>query len=268
MRKQGKVLLFDNTVEFASWLDGTIVSRRVVLVQNHHTFQPDYAAFRGNNHFALMQSMENAHLERGFAEIAQNLSTFPDGTIAVGRSIDKIPAGIKGANTGGICIEHTGNFDAGGDTMSAPHREAIVQLNAVLCRKFGLSPNTNTIVYHHWYDLNSGERTNGTGTTKTCPGTAFFGGNKVADAAANFVPLVAAALGAAVPAAPTVLAHATFIVNASSVNVRESPDGSARVLKQLARGVHVDAFETRAEWKRIHATEQHWASARFLLEVS
>ena len=94
--------------------------------------------------------------------------------------------------------------------MSAPHREAIVQLKAVLCRKFGLSPNTNPIVYHHWYDLNTGERTNGTGSAKTCPVTAFFGGNKVADAAVNFVSLVAAALETAVPAVRTVVAHATF----------------------------------------------------------
>jgi hypothetical protein len=268
MRKQGKFLLFGEAAEFASWLDGIVVSRRVVLVQNHHTFVPNYTTFTGNNHFALMQAMENAHIERGFAEIAQNLSTFPDGTVAVGRSMDKIPAGIKGANTGGICIEHVGNFDIGGDAMSAEQREAVIQVNAILCRKFALSPNTNTIVYHHWYDLNTGERTNGTGTTKTCPGTNFFGGNTVADAAANFVPVVAAALGTAAPVpAPVTAVHATFIVNTTSLNVREAPDGSARVVKQLARGVHVDAFETRADWKRIHATEQHWASARFLAEV-
>lgn len=267
MRKQGKFLLFDTVAEYAASLDTTIVTRRVVLVQNHHTFIPNYSHFRGNNHFALLQGMENAHLERGFAEIAQNLTTFPDGTVAVCRSMDKIPAGIKGANTGGICMEHTGNFDVGGDTMSAEQRETIVQLNAALCRKFALSPNTNTIVYHHWYDLNTGERTNGTGTTKTCPGTAFFGGNTVADAAAHFVPLVAAVLGVDPPPVPTQLAHATFVVNASSLNVRQAPDGAARVLKQLARGVHVDAFGTNGDWKRIHATEQQWASTRFLVEV-
>jgi hypothetical protein len=231
MRKQGKFLLFDSAAAFASWLDGVTVSRRIMLVQNHHTFVPNYATFTGNNHFALMQAMENAHIERGFAEIAQNLSTFPDGTVAVGRGLDKIPAGIKGANTGGICIEHVGNFDVGGDAMSAEQRDAIIQVNAILCRKFGLSPNTNTIVYHHWYDLNTGERTNGTGTTKTCPGTNFFGGNTVADATARFVPLIAAALGAAPPLAgrTLVVAHATFIVNASNLNVREAPDGTARV---------------------------------------
>jgi len=265
MRKQGKFLLFDNTAEFAAWLEGTTVSRRVVLVQNHHTWLPNYATFKGGNHFTMLQGMENSHLERGFAEIAQNLTTFPDGSIAVCRSLDKIPAGIKGANTGGICIEHVGNFDAGADQMSAPHREAIIQLNAVLCHKFALTPNTNNIVYHHWYDLDTGVRTNGTGNTKTCPGTAFFGGNLVASAAANFVPLITAAIAGFTPvAAPVLVSQGSFAVNASSLNVREAPDGAARVIKQLMRGVHVDVFETKGDWRRVHASEAQWASGRFL----
>jgi hypothetical protein len=267
MRKQGKFLLFDNVAEFAPALAAMLITRRIVLVQNHHTFIPNYSTFRGNNHFALLQAMENAHLERGFAEIAQNLTTFPDGTVAVCRSMDKIPAGIKGANTGGICIENAGNFDVGADAMSAAQRDAIIQLNAALCSKFALAPNTDTIVYHHWYDLNTGERTNGTGTTKSCPGTNFFGGNTVASAAANFVPLIAAALGVTAPPTPVIRPQVTCIVNASSLNVRAAPNTAARVLKQLARGVQVDVFETQADWRRIHATEQQWASARFLAEV-
>src|SRR5258708_37919369 len=109
MRKQGKFLLFDNTAEFAPFLDGITVSRRIVLVQSHHTFIPDYSTFKGTNHFALLQAMENAHIERGFAEIAQNLTTFPDGTVAVCRDLDKIPAGIKGATTSGILTPNMGN---------------------------------------------------------------------------------------------------------------------------------------------------------------
>jgi hypothetical protein len=269
MRKQGKFLLFDNSAEFSAFLDGITVSRRVVLLQDHHTFLPDYSTFNGTNHFALLQGMENSHIARGFAEIAQNLTTFPDGTMAVCRDLDKIPAGIKGANTGGICIENVGDFDIGKDAMTPVQRDAIVQLNALLCRKFSLTPNTTSIVYHHWYDLNTGERTDGTGVTKTCPGTAFFGGNRVEDAAANFVPLIAAALAGLAPSPVTPPPSlGTFEVTASSLNVRVAPDGSARVIKQLARGVHVDTFETSGGWMRIHASEQQWASRRFLTALA
>ena len=41
--------------------------------------------------------MENQHKERGFAEIAQNFTTFPDGKIMGCRNINFVPAGIKGA---------------------------------------------------------------------------------------------------------------------------------------------------------------------------
>lgn len=268
MRKQGKFLLFEDHAEFAAWLDGTVVSRRVLLVQNHHTWLPDYATFHGNNHFALLQGMEGSHVERGFAEIAQNLTTFPDGRIAVCRSLDKIPAGIKGANTGGVCIENLGNFDAGKDQMTTAHREAIVQVNAALCRKFALTPDTDSIVYHHWYDLNTGMRTNGAGATKTCPGTAFFGGNLVTDAAANFVPLVAAVLaGFPAAAARKPAPIGAFSVNASSLKVREGPSGSARVVKQLLRGVHVEVFRKSGDWMCVHATEPQWASSRYLVAL-
>jgi hypothetical protein len=268
MRKQGKFLLFEEPSEFTAWLDGAAVSRRVVLVQNHHTWLPDYTTFHGSNHFGLLQGMEASHIERGFDEIAQNLTTFPDGSVAVCRSLDKIPAGIKGANTGGICIENLGNFDAGRDPMTTAHREAIVRVNAALCRKFTLAPDTDSIVYHHWYDLITGLRTNGTGSTKTCPGTAFFGGNTVADAAANFVPLVARALaGLPSAVAPRPVAIGAFAVNAVSLNVREAPNGSAKVVKRLLRGVHVEAFRQSGDWMCVHATESHWASSRYLLAL-
>lgn len=101
MQQKGKFLLF-TVDEFDGWLADTKFSRAVTLIQNHHTFMPAYARFDGTNHFSLLEAMDLFHVaERGFAEIAQNLTTFPDGTVAVCRSLEKIPAGIKGANHAG-----------------------------------------------------------------------------------------------------------------------------------------------------------------------
>ena len=190
MKQEGKFILFD-LEEFASWLNTLEVLREIKLVQNHHTFVPSYHDFNGTNHFDRLRSMEAAHLERGFNEIAQNLTTFPDGTVAACRAFDKAPAGIKGANTNGLCIENLGDFDLDRDSMSAAQRDCIVRVNALLCQKFTLTPTTDTIVYHHWYDLTTGKRTNGAGNTKTCPGTNFFGGNSVSSAETTFIPLIA-----------------------------------------------------------------------------
>jgi len=133
--------------------------------------------------------METYHIgSAGMSEIAQNITTFKDGKVMVCRSLEKNPAGIYGQNSGAICIEHVANFDS--DIMTDEHKECILGVTASLCTKFGLDVNKDTIVYHHWFDLNTGKRTNGAGSTKTCPGTNFFGGNKVSNAEASFYPLI------------------------------------------------------------------------------
>lgn len=195
MQRKGKFILFALD-EFGKWLTSTMFTRQIVLIQEHHTFIPSYKDFTGNNHFALCEEMEESHLKRGFSEIAQQLTTFPDGTVAVCRSFDIDPAGIKGANQGAICIENLGNFDLDADRMTDVQRQAIVRINALLCRRFGLQPSTDSIVYHHWYDRTTGLRTNGSGNTKTCPGTHFFSGNSVDAADAHFIALVKEAFGA------------------------------------------------------------------------
>ena len=231
----GKFLLC-SLAGFEGWLMTRSFNRVVRLIQNHHTYKPGYAHFKGNNHLSLLQGMERSHLDRGFAEIAQNITTFPDGSLAICRSFEKIPAGIKGANRYGICIEHVGYFDEGGDQMSPQHRETIVKLNALLCRKFNLPVNTDSIVYHHWYDLNTGLRTNGSGTTKTCPGTAFFGGNSVEACRVNFIPLVQTALSGTSIAPVNVINSErlpTGVIRVSALNVRKGPGTQFPVVKVL-----------------------------------
>jgi hypothetical protein len=190
MKAIGKFILLD-LAEFDAWLESQIVKRKITLVQHHHTCVPAYKHFNGSNHFRLCQSMERAHKERGFAEIAQNFTTFPDGKIMVCRSLNTIPAGIKGANTPGICIENLGNFDSKKDSMSTQQKECIVHVTRSLLARFKLMPDENSVVYHHWYDLNTGKRIvqEGTGSTKTCPGTNFFGGNTVEAFKKGLLPL-------------------------------------------------------------------------------
>ena len=191
MKAIGKFILLD-LAEFNEWLGNQRPSRKIKLIQQHHTFMPSYKEFKGSNHFTLCQNMERYHLERGFSQIAQNFTTFPDGTIMVCRSMNDIPAGIKGANSNGICIEHIGNFDLKGDTMSEAHRATIIGITKSLLKRFDLVANEQTVVYHHWYDLNIGKRITkeGTGVTKSCPGTNFFGGNTVEAFKAGFLPLL------------------------------------------------------------------------------
>ena len=192
MKAIGKFILLDLS-EFDAWLKDQKVARKVVLIQQHHTLMPEYKTFNGSNHFALCQNMELYQVkERGFAEIAQNFTTFPDGKIMVCRNINTIPAGIKGANINGICIENVGNFDMKKDSMSTQQKECIVKVTKSHLSKYKLTASDQSVVYHHWYDLNTGKRIlkEGTGSTKTCPGTAFFGGNTVEAFNKGMLPLL------------------------------------------------------------------------------
>ncbi len=164
--------------EAESFLTGRMPKRKIRLVQLHHTWSPEYRHFDGKNHFTRQASMRQSHLARGFADIAQHFTVFPDGLIVTGRSLEKDPAGIVGANKGAICIENFGNFDKGHDKMTAEQANAIITLTAVLCKVFGLEPET-AITYHAWWTA-KGQALGDyhpAKSAKTCPGTAFFGGN-------------------------------------------------------------------------------------------
>jgi len=250
--------------EFENWLSVQKVSRLIKLVQNHHTWKPNYHSFKQADAKALLKSMEMAHLERGFNAIAQHFTTFPDGTIGSGRSLDTIPAGIKGANRNGICIEHVGNFDIGGDKMNDIHKETIVRINALLCAKFGLIPSEESIVYHHWYDLNTGDRTNGSGTTKTCPGTNFFGGNTVQNFRTNFLPLVVKETKKVSTGNIPKRFLFTGRVNAQSLNVRNAGSTKAPILAKLSKGTEIRVFSEKSGWYSIDSDFSRWVKKEFV----
>ena len=267
MQTKGKFILCSMD-EFAGWLMKAAVSRSISLIQVHHTWLPCYAQFKQTNHFDLLNAMEVFHVkERGFDMIAQNLTVFPDGTVAVCRPLDRIPAGIKGANQNGISVENLGNFDDEADVMTDSQQSAIIRVNALLCHRFGLVPSVESIIYHHWYDQDTGARTDGTGNTKSCPGSAFFGGNSVQAARDNFIPQVSAALEkenggvTTVPGRPLRTAEVTV---SGDLNVRSGPDNSFTLVKKLGRGVMVKVYEEKAGWCRIQPIEQHWVNSRHL----
>jgi LysM repeat protein len=193
MNMQGQYILMTRE-EFKAWLSNMEFSRKINKIQHHHTWAPSYKHFNGSNHFQMLKGMETFHKQkRKWKTIAQNITTFPDGKIAVSRPFNMEPEGSIGAkaNQGAIMIENVGNFDRGHDVMTAAQKETIVTITALLSIKFGLTPSIDTITYHHWWDMKTGERVLDKGyRVKTCPGTAFFGGNTTISAKKYFYPLV------------------------------------------------------------------------------
>lgn len=190
---------FDTESEFKNWLKNQKVTRTVNKLQLHHTGAPCYANFYKSgggheNELSRQLSMKNFHVNtRGMSDIAQHFTIFPNGKIVTGRSLNKNPAGITGWNTGAICVEIYGNFDKGQDTMTAEQKKAVVMLYGELCKKFNLTPSTNTIRCHAWFTSGGtylGDYIAGK-SRKTCPGTNFMGiGNSKYAIENKFIPMV------------------------------------------------------------------------------
>lgn len=256
--------------EFEAWINAQNLARTVLYVQEHHTFSPDYGNFRGDNHFDLQKAMKNYHVHNnGWRDIGQHFTIFPDGKICTGRSLESSPACILGNNSHAICIENLGNFDAGKDAMNTEQQDAIVSVTASLCKRFNIPINTDRIVYHHWFDLNTGARTNGTGVTKTCPGTAFFGGNTVADCQQNFLPLVQAAFQGTPPDGTTTPPHLKMYgsVTANQLNIRDQPSGSGNKIGLTTLGAIVRVYEVQNGWYKISQSKQEWVYGHYVQQV-
>lgn len=181
-----------SAAEFGSWLAKQTVARNIKRIQLHHTYQPDYGSWNGHpDAFYWQNSMKSYHVNgNGWADIAQQFTICPDGTIITGRSLNSSPAGIYGANTGAICIENLGNFDRGGDSMTTAQKDAIVAAVGELLKRFKLG--TDAVTYHAWWTADGGSLGDyfAGRSAKTCPGTAFFGGNTKAAYEANLKPLI------------------------------------------------------------------------------
>lgn len=255
--------------EFEEWITDKKIIRTVLKIQQHHTFSPSYKEFDGKNHFERQRSMKNYHVNsNGWNDIGQHFSIFPDGTILTGRSLEQSPACIYGQNANAICIENVGNFDKGGDTMTPEQAASIIRVTALLCKKFNLPIDTNAIVYHHWFHLSTGVRNNGSGGNKSCPGTNFFGGNKVADCEKNFLPLVKKELGNELNSISSIIKYVS--VQADSLNIRIAPEASSAISsiqKNAQLGAILRVYEVKNGWYKISQSASMWVNGKYTKDL-
>lgn len=256
--------------EFENYIKELRVSRTVIKIQQHHTYIPSYIHFTGNNHFERQKAMKNHHVNNnGWKDIGQHFTIFPDGVILTGRSIEDSPSCIYGQNANSLCIENFGNFDKGNDIMSSEQNKSIVGITALLCERFNIPVTTDFVIYHHWFDLISGVRNNGKKNNKSCPGTYFFGGNKVEDCRNNFIPLIKSALLGTIKTDTSGI-EKFVCVTTSSLNVRTLPSASSSKVKERSSvplGAILRVYDKKGAWLKISKTDSHWVSSKFTNDV-
>lgn len=92
--KSGQYILMTRE-EFRNWLFQNQFTRKISVIQQHHTWKPSYMHFHGSNHFMMLSGIENFHVKQmGWKMIAQNITTFPDGKVAVCRPFEIAPIGL------------------------------------------------------------------------------------------------------------------------------------------------------------------------------
>ncbi len=256
--------------EFSQWFLNKRIARTIVYLQQHHTYSPNYGLFTGSNHFELQRGMKRHHVNNnGWNDIGQHFTIFPDGKIMTGRNLENSPACITNKNANSICIENLGNFDTGGDQMTNEQKDSIIKTTAIICSKLAIPIDTDKIIYHHWFKLSNGERNNGAGGNKSCPGTNFFGGNKVSDCTTKFLPLVLNELNGSNPTiGDPVLKYVS--VNATTLNIRKQSNVNAdRVTdREPARfGAILRVFKIQNGWYKISSSKQHWVSGQHTQDV-
>lgn len=254
-------------IEFENWISTIRVGRTILKIQQHHTYIPNYSHFNGTNHFERQLAMKQYHtVQNGWQDIGQHFTVFPDGSILTGRSLEKSPACITNQNAHSICIENFGNFDSNGDKMTDAQKESILIVTAALCKRFNLPVDSNSIVYHHWFRLDNGLRTNGGVNTKSCPGTAFFGGNNVTDFEQNLKPLLQLKLNGSQPKSKIDSVIRFVIVTATKLKIRSLPNASSPNIKErksLTMGAILRVYKVQDGWYKISSSHSHWIYSKY-----
>lgn len=192
MRKNSKFIELETQKEIKEYIKDLKYSRGISKLQVHHMDLPNYDCWeqdlkrwgkdaclnRTNSLDSYGKSTWGSGASDGHGHyIAQTFSIFPNGHITTGRHINSTPIGIKGWNTGAICIEIYGDFDRGKDVITKAQAQAVIMLYALLAKKLDISINDKNIRPHCWFTA-SGTYLGGyysAKSAKTCPGERFMG---------------------------------------------------------------------------------------------
>lgn len=247
--------------EFKTWITKQ-GNYKYTGIQIHHTWSPSYKNFykadgSHEDELTRQNSMKTYHVKtNGWADIAQHFTIYPNGVVVTGRKLSNTtPVGIKGWNSNKICIEIYGNFDKGGDTMTAEQKQAVITVYGELCKKFKITPSADTIRCHAWFtaggtylgDYNKGK------SAKTCPGTNFMGfGNTKAAIQNNFIPLIKQYMNTGntevfKPVADPV-ACGVYKVTANVLNIRKGPGTSYGIAGTVKKGEAYTIVKINGQW--------------------
>lgn len=148
------------TKELIEYVKNYNFTRDIKEYHVHHTWMPNHDTFKVNGHYETQMGMYDYHTKTlGWSDIGQHVTLFPDGTWGLGRDFNKIPASIKGRNTGSFAMEMVGNFDIGKDKFEGVQKESVLEFMNFFLDFMGFG--YEGVVFHR------------ESSSKTCPGSSI-----------------------------------------------------------------------------------------------
>ena len=147
--------------QFADLLNRYAFTRKINAVHMHHTWRPNHGQFRGHDSIVGMWTYHTQ--TNKWSDIAQHITIDPQGFIWLGRNWNAAPASASGQNgdrhAGPFMFEMIGDFDKGCDPFGGEQRETVVNVIALVQRRFGLAPGS--LMFHNMM------------SSKSCPGSSI-----------------------------------------------------------------------------------------------
>lgn len=147
--------------QFSDLLNRYSFTRKINSVHMHHTWRPNHSQFRGHDSIVGMWTYHTQ--TNGWSDIAQHITIDPQGFIWLGRNWNAAPASATGQNgdshAGPFMFEMIGDFDKGCDPFGGEQRKTVVNVIALVQRRFGLAPGS--LMFHNMM------------SSKSCPGSSI-----------------------------------------------------------------------------------------------
>lgn len=263
MKTKNGFTLLENEKDVKEWLSKQKVTRTINKLQVHHMDLPNYSTWEKTDkkvfsepHFGRTQSLDSYgkstwHYNDGHGHyIAQHFNVFLDGRITTGRNLNSTPIGIRGWNTGAICIEIYGCFDKGHDKMTAAQKKAVIYLYGLLCKRFDIPVDINHIRPHCWFTDRGTYlgKYDPSRSAKKCPGTNFWGYGCSPDGFAHFIKDVKNYVDGKKAEPKKEETKSTTkkfeIVTLDKLNIRKVADWYADPVATVKKGQHLQAIDT------------------------
>lgn len=121
--------------EISEALDSLKIERNIRRILLDHTFDPDIESTQSQDLENLLKKIADLHIRQlGISDIGSHFYIFYDGSLGIGRNIDRNPVASSGNNVGAISIELVMNGDK--EFATKEMKTTLVQLLSALNRKF------------------------------------------------------------------------------------------------------------------------------------